>query len=902
MAIVSPNTSIMKTYLLFLPLLCLPLFLSAQEVLLFDDTPAQTVVYRYTQLSGPSAPALQQIFRLLQPQQTPQASLDVYYRYQLRILEGTNSLKNCIQWEEVTADRAPRPFGFTFEDLLAPSGMIYNLELLADGEVVATKCVEQQLGQALPGYTFDFTEVAGGVFYTLRISGLTFKYESRHVQAVQQRMRAIDQYFIAADKLTALHRSLTAFRQLEPQPQQLDSYRQQLRSYEEQLRKICTAPFWNALELDASNAHDPEQLKVKKMACQEEVIAWQNWLEALVANLHILYFEQGLAAYQSGQLHAASDAFHASLRANDCYAPSHYFLAAMDFEQGKVEDAAQRIRLVLNRYNPDPHLREEANHLASGVVRYYLEMGQDAVAVRRYPEGVASYQQALAFSESIKGFSFGQAEALSRIQEAYYLDFHNQLDQVVYAQKAGQYQRALEQLNEALAFQERFRVNSTADTEGLARGIVNDLHQAQLAEIRGYRYQGEWDQALVAVASAEKLLQAYPGMVAQPQQLAQEKQQVLLGKYQKMLASAEAFIQQQQYDQALTEAEGSLQFVQHYQLGSSQERESQRLITRVQQYRYERFVRGGDRARQQGSYASALEQYQRAQALEKEVALLSPNSSLAAQMKSTALLEAERIHQFVLRQSADDNEQLQQAKAEIEILANRFGIHHDPQLKGILSQLEEQQCTNARDLLLPREEDQLAREQQARDYLAARATLARIDQLLKAYPNCTLSEASLRMSERIVAACAAYQETIQAAARAEQQQQFGQAIELYVTAKAQYADASVQARLAPHPALNLDAYIVDHQNYRMPLAAAHYYLDQRQHERALELLRLMTNRGVELRQTEDLQLRLGSALAVRDYVATASWKEAFYGFIAKEERKAYKPLCRSFRKQWKRMV
>jgi hypothetical protein len=282
--------------------------------------------------------------------------------------------------------------------------------------------------------------------------------------------------------------------------------------------------------------------------------------------------------------------------------------------------------------------------------------------------------------------------------------------------------------------------------------------------------------------------------------------------------------------------------------------------------------------------------------------LLSPNSGLSQQIKNTALLEAERIYQFVLRQSADDNEQLQQAKSEIETLANRFGIARETQLMRIIDQLNAQQCTNARDLLLPREEDQLAQEQQARDYLAARATLARIEELLTAYPDCALSEASLRMNERVVAACAAYQEAIQAAELAEGQQQFGRAIELYVTAKANYADASVQARLAPHPALNLYAYIVDHENYRMPLAAAHYYLDQREHDRSLELLNLMIDRSVDLHQTEGLQLRLGSALAVRHYVASANWKDTFYGFVAKEERKAYKPLYRSFRKQWKRMV
>ena len=64
----------------------------------------------------------------------------------------------------------------------------------------------------------------------------------------------------------------------------------------------------------------------------------------------------------------------------------------------------------------------------------------------------------------------------------------------------------------------------------------------------------------------------------------------------------------------------------------------------------------------------------------------------------------------------------------------------------------------------------------------------------------------------------------------------------------------------------------------MPLAGAHFYLDQREHDRSLELLNLMVNRGIEQRQTEGLQLRLGSALAVRHYVASANWKNTFYSF------------------------
>jgi hypothetical protein len=892
----------MKAYLLLLPLLCLGFFLSAQEVLLFDDTQEATLVYRYGHLNGPYAASLRNVLHSLQPQNPQQATLDVYYRYNLRILEGDQSLKNCLQWELVETTRAPRPYGFAFEDLLPPSGVIYNLELLADDEVVATKCVEQTFGTSLPAYAFDFTMPEGETYYTLRVSDLNFKYDQRHIQAVQQRKRNIDQYLTSKNKLTALHLSLQAFRQLEPLPQQLDSYRQQVRSYEDQLRRITDGVFWTALQLNTPDAYDPEQLKELAAHCQEEIVAWQRWLNELAANLHILYFDQGVAAYEKGNQHAAYEAFSASLRANDCYAPSHYFLAYLDFAAGKVDAAGERITLVLNHYDPDPNTRLDAERLASGIVRFYLDAGQRAVVLKQYPDGVAIYQQALAFSKGIRGFGFGQAEALSRMQEAYTLDFHDRLDQVVYTQNTGQHQLALEQLNTALDFQERFRVNTTFDTRRLASEIVNDLYEEQLAQIRDYRYAQEWDQALSLVARTETLLAEYPDLVSQPEQIAQEKERVLLGKYQGMLTQTEELLRKNQLDAALAQATGSLQFVQAHQLDTEHERTSQWLILRVQQQRYERFVRGGDRARQANDYSNALEQYAQARQLEQQAEGLRPVATLKQNITATALLEAERIHQRVWQQSADDNEQLQQATTQLHALASRFDIRYEARFVRLIEQLDDQQCTNARDLLLPREEAQLAQDQTASDYIAARATLVRMESLLQQYPDCALSDATLRMNERVVAACATYQEQLEAAERAEQQQQFAEAIRQYAAAGISYQDASVQARLAAHPALKLYDYISNHNNYRMTLAGGHYYLDQRQHDRSLELLHLLIDGGLEPRNTERLQLRLGSALAVRHHVEAANWKTTFYGFVPKEERKPYRKMYRSFRKQWKRMV
>ena len=591
----------MKTYLLLAALLATT-FLPAQEVLLFDDVQEQTLVYRYHHLNGPSVSTLQQIIRCLGPNQLHEPAFDLTYSYQLQILEKTDGLKACINWQSLNVDRELQPLGFPFADLLLPAGVVFNLELLANDEVVVSKCVQQQFGSTKLNYTFDYSAIEGGVYYTLQVTDLHFKYGSREVARVQNRKQAIDQYLIAKDELLGLHEQLDRLRQLEVQPQEITTYRKQLQDYQQQFEIIKQRAFWSLLELNTTNAHDPERLVEHLAICEADLLALQQWLDQLQAQIHVLYFDQGVALFNQGQKRAAREAFCSSLTTSDCYAPSHYFIALIDFEAGQIEPAANRVRKVLNQYRPDSKIQADARRLASGIVRYYLDAGQSATALQQYPQAVALYQEALAYSESIQQFDFGQAEAISRIQEAYFLDFHEQIDQVLYTQQTGQYALALQQLEQAMAFQQQFQVQSTVDTRRIATQLVDALYEENLAHIRQLRRDQQYDQALTAVAETENLLQNYPGMVRQPLALATEKNQVLKAKFQDMLAQTDQLIKSGRLDQALAKAKQTQSFARTYELEASMQRESERQITRVQQLRYERFVRGGQQAQQVGQY------------------------------------------------------------------------------------------------------------------------------------------------------------------------------------------------------------------------------------------------------------------------------------------------------------
>ncbi|MEL6656873.1 MAG: hypothetical protein AAFP77_25485 [Bacteroidota bacterium] len=891
----------MKTYLLLAALLATA-FLPAQEVLLFDDVQEKTLVYRYHHLNGPSASALQQIIRCLGPNQLHEPAFDLTYNYQLQILEKTDGLKVCINWQSVSVDRELRPLGFPFADLLQPAGATFNLELLADGEVAVSKCVQQQFGNTQPSYTFDFSDIEGGVYYTLRVNDLHFNYGSREVSNVRNRKQAIDQYLIAKDELLTLHEQLDRFRQVDVRPQDINTYQQQLRGYQQTYEGIEQGAFWSLLELNATNAHDPERVVEHLATCEADLLAMQQWLDQLQAQLHVLYFDQGVTFFNQGQKRAAREAFRNSLATNECYAPSHYFIAVLDFEVGKIEPAGRRIQKVLNQYNPDPQTKTDARSLASGIVRYYLDAGQNAAVLRQYPQAVALYEEALAFSKSIQQFDFGQAEAISRIQEAYFLDYHEQIDQVLYTQQTGRYALALQQLEQARAFQQQFQVQSTVDTRRIAAQLVDAIYQENLDQIRQLRRDQQYDQALAAVAETEELLQHYPGMVRQPLALDSEKKQVLTAKFQTMLAQADQLIKERRLDQALAQAQQTQSFARSYELEASMQRESERQITRVQQLRYERFIRGGQRAKQTGDYAKALEQFEAAQRLAQQTPALREDTSLGPQIQATALAAAQQLFDATLANSRENNDQIRANRGRIYSLASRYNLLDQPEIQQHFTQLDDQLCRNANSILLPSLEQQLNQQQQARDYIAAEATVHSIQTLLSEYQSCGLSSAPLLMSQKVVEACANYQKVLQAAERAEQQRQYGQAIVHYVAAAEAYQAPSVQARLAGHPAFRLAQYVQEYPDYHMQLAGAHYFLDQRQHDTALNLLGLVLQRGTHPKATEGLQQRLGSALAVRHYVGSANWKQTFYGFVDKEDRKTYKTMYRSFRKQWKRMA
>lgn len=891
----------MKTYL---PLLLFFLLgtLSAQDALLFDESPSQTLVYRYQHLSGPAAPVVRQMLQAVAPPTGAPQGFELHYSYRMRILQQDQKLDVGLDWLSLQADQAPRVQGFLFDDLFLPTGVTFHLTLLANGRAVSTEAVTLAFGASLPGHHFKYGPIQGGVFYTLQVTDLHFQYAPAAVAAIQDRRRALTEYGAAKIELDYIHRELAQFPEQLPTPRELQDGRAKYDHLRGRFTAVQRAPFWTLLHLDAPQAHDPERLRALRDDCATRLQQIDAHLQHLAANVHLLYHQEGVAQFQRGRLRAARDAFEQALRTQGTFAPSHYYLAYLDFSEGRVEAAADRTRRVINQYNPDPTTDQDARALAADIIRFYFDSGQTAMTARRYPEAVDWYVKAKTYGQSIHRFPFGQQEADSRIQEALHYDYHDRLDATVALYRQKDYNAALNRLNDALAFQRTHRVPSTFDVRSLEADIVRDFYAAQLTNIRQLRIQQRWEDALRDIQQAARLAADYPGIVRDTQALDTEQQLVQEGRYRELYQLAEENIRLQKLDQALGEAQAARQFAQAQRLSATLLETSDNQLAKIQRLRYQRFVQGGDRAADQGQYDQALAQYAQARQLEVELPYLAGTSQLANKVKAAVLAQARNIQRQALQTTPNDNAALTAARRQIADLAARHQLGADPALQPLFAAIDDRVCDNVRTQILPAQERLLAQQQAASDYTAARNTLDNIQKLWSDYPACNATpNPQVLQQEATIRACAAYQETLQDAILQEQRQQYTRAIAQYRAAARRYDDPQVRTRLAGHPAFDLYPYLANHPQYRMALAGVDAYLEQRDVAQALQLLRTVITQGAPIAATEGTQQRVGTVLAAQSYVRTASWKEAFYTHIPKSERKPYQAMYKAFKQKWKAM-
>ncbi len=154
-------------------LLLLSSFLVAQDILLFEDTKDETLVFSVQNTSSSSASTLRQILHTLASQHGHNPSFDLSYEYECRLIEKSDHLSSNLHFVNLDVSHDPRLQGFSFADLLLPPAVSLTVDLLAGDEVVHS--VSQRislinLDQA--SIHFNYSDIQPSTVYTLAIKDL----------------------------------------------------------------------------------------------------------------------------------------------------------------------------------------------------------------------------------------------------------------------------------------------------------------------------------------------------------------------------------------------------------------------------------------------------------------------------------------------------------------------------------------------------------------------------------------------------------------------------------------------------------------------------------------------------------------------------------------------------------
>ncbi|MFC2100566.1 tetratricopeptide repeat protein [Bacteroidota bacterium] len=193
-------------------------------------------------------------------------------------------------------------------------------------------------------------------------------YDQESLDNFNSRLNLIREYYsynttllMLQDKLNAIDFSITDM---------IPVYKFRLKDIQNQMSKIDSISFPDRLNLSLS---DPLQFIRRKEEISSKIDKLNLLTEQYLKSMDFWYFKLGLENLNKQDTIAAIKYFIRSLDMNPYYPQTHYQLAKIDLNKGRLHDASIRIQIVLDRVTKDEPYLELFFELDNIFLQKYLD-------------------------------------------------------------------------------------------------------------------------------------------------------------------------------------------------------------------------------------------------------------------------------------------------------------------------------------------------------------------------------------------------------------------------------------------------------------------------------------------------------------------------------------------------
>jgi len=674
--------------------------------------------------------------------------------------------------------------------------------------------------------------------------------------------------------------------------QQIFDYKQIAVKSEEYVNSIKRQKFYTELPL---NNNDPENLKPNLETLRNKSTRLKTICNNIIQKLDIIYYDRGMLKLVRNDIRMAQFYFNKSIEQNKNFAPAHYQIAKINFDNQNLEQSLN-ILLDIYKMNADIETVNKSNSLANLIFFEYIEVGNNFNAQNKFNDAIVWLNKANYVCQNINAVVC--SEELNRGYETAVVgNFNNQLAIVDKNISENKLQYAENQLDMAMQYRAD-NIGYLPDNQTIITRH-NQIYTEYILNGNSFLNNKKYQKALTEYSNAKRICKKY-NYIECTQNLENGVFKAHTGVYTQKVNAA----QSQLNSGNLEQSEQYVMEANNYQISHNLNKDNRidNIFIKIKQTRYNNNITEGAKQVKYQNYEQALIHYNMAQNIENEYKI-NKNRNLSSYINSTAKsLILQTVEKGEKKVNVNDLSSARVFLQSAVDLKNKYSIMTDNEVNNVIENLNgkifKQQCLNYRS-----EYDSNYQKAVSfifeKNYIKANEYLTEAINVANTNSECMIDASNANYKKQEIANAVNYQKQIKEVGLNYGRGQYQIVIDDYLNATEYFNTKRIGQNYSLEH-VDLYDYIKGRSNVFINYSV-NYYIGQDELEKALSLLKILEQRGYKNKYAKNNQQLLGAKLARRDYPLNPEIKSKVKVLDYTAGNKWFKYFTKAYKKQWKKM-
>ncbi len=478
----------------------------AQDQVLFNETTNPSFECKYKNTSEGNQAQINTIIQLLSKESNLPLRNTLYsltFTQQLKVTRNGKQYDAEIKIKSIASNGNNKFQDFDISDELQPDHLLIDITIVANNNLVKNtyKGTLYKLNPNQQELNYTFTDSTLINKIKIEVNNVQFIYTQQDIGQLQNKINLVKDYYSTDVNLQTTYKNL---QNIDPVNLDLIAINNTTLSNAEALiEKLKKEDYTSKLNLQKN---DPIKYIQKLNGLIELAAKIRKAIDFTLKTLDQLYYTKGVDLLSYGKFEIAKDCFMKSISYNPMFAPSHFQLAKMDYENGNMIDAEIRAKDILYKMNPDPLTNEAVQKLLYNICDFYFVQAKNRIKDHQYEAALDQLYKMQNLCSSVPNMICNQ-EMYAAIGEAKLGIYHTILDNAKIYLAKGDLKSAEQKVHEAADFQKNNSkyITNNVDGDDLLRQIYFNYYTNHINMGKQYINNTNYEAALDELDDAEKI-------------------------------------------------------------------------------------------------------------------------------------------------------------------------------------------------------------------------------------------------------------------------------------------------------------------------------------------------------------------------------------------------------------